>query len=117
MNLLNYFNTFTGLHTFGVGGGHPTDCRGANNAGEFDRQRAKTVAAITALDADVIGVNEIENDGYGPTSAIADLVDRLNAASAAGTYAFIDADAGTGQAQRPRHRRHQGRAHLPAGRS
>ncbi len=95
MNLLNLFNTFTGC-TSGVGGG-TTDCRGANNATEFDRQVAKTVAAIRKVDADVLGVNEIENDGYGPTSAIADLVDRLNAATAPGTYAYVDADAGTGQ--------------------
>ena len=54
------------------------------------------MAAIVALDADVVGVNEIENDGYGPTSAIADLVDRLNAATAPGTYAFVDVDADTG---------------------
>ena len=45
---------------------------------------------------DVIGIGEIENDGYGPTSAIQFLVDRLNEATAPGTYAFV-ADAGTGQ--------------------
>ncbi len=38
---------------------------------EFDRQSPKTVAAILAMDPDVIGFNEIENDGYGPNSAIA----------------------------------------------
>ena len=32
-----------------------------------------------------------------PTSAIAVLVDQLNAATAPGTYAFIDVDAATGQ--------------------
>jgi hypothetical protein len=103
MNLLNYFNTFDGASssppwacTAGVGG-PLLDCRGADDAGEFARQWPKTVAAILELDADVIGLNEIENDGYGPTSAIADLVDRLNAATAPGTYGFIDADAGTGQ--------------------
>ncbi len=48
------------------------------------------------MNPDVIGVNEIENDGYGPTSALADLVGQLNDGGA-GTYAFIDADAGTGQ--------------------
>ena len=36
MNLLNYFNTFSGC-TFGVGG-LPTDCRGAGDATEFGRQ-------------------------------------------------------------------------------
>ncbi|MCL4868282.1 MAG: ExeM/NucH family extracellular endonuclease [Anaerolineae bacterium] len=94
-NLLNYFNTFSGC-TNGVGG-PITDCRGAENALEFERQWQKTVAAIIGLDADVLGVIEIENDGYGPTSALQDLVDRLNAAAGPGTYAFIDVDAATGE--------------------
>jgi Ca2+-binding RTX toxin-like protein len=55
------------------------------------------VAAILAMNPDVVGVNEIENDGYGPTSALQFLVDQLNAATAPGTYAFIDVDANTGQ--------------------
>lgn len=95
MNLLNFFNTFTGC-TNGVGG-EATDCRGAYNQAEYDRQLPKTVAAIIGTQADVIGVIEIENDGYGPGSAIAVLVDALNAATAPGTYAFIDVDRDTGQ--------------------
>jgi len=55
------------------------------------------VAAIVGLDADVIGVQELENDGYGPESAIADLVARLDAATTPGSYAAIDVDAATGQ--------------------
>ena len=55
------------------------------------------MAAILAMNPDVLGVNEIENDGYGPTSSMQYLVDQLNAATAPGTYAFIDADANTGQ--------------------
>ena len=38
---------------------------------------------------------EIENDGYGPDSAIQFLVDRLNEATSPDMYAFIDADAET----------------------
>ena len=95
MNLLNFFNTFSGC-TNGVGG-LATDCRGAENQTEFDRQWQKTVAAITGTNADVIGVIEMENDGYGTNSAIKFLVDQLNAAAYPGTYAFIDADTGTGQ--------------------
>ena len=95
MNLLNFFNTFSGC-TNGAGGA-ATDCRGANNQAEFDRQWVKTVAAVGGTRADVIGINEIENDGYGPTSAIQFLVDKLNAATAPGTYAFVDVDAETGQ--------------------
>jgi predicted extracellular nuclease len=103
MNLLNFFNTFDGASsnppyacTLGVGGAL-TDCRGADDATEFARQWPKTVAAIVAMNPDVLGVNELENDGYGPDSAIQFLVDKLNAATAPGAYAFIDADTATGQ--------------------
>lgn len=95
MNVLNYFNTFTGC-TLGVGGAS-TGCRGAENQAEFDRQWPKTVAAVIGTQADIIGLGEIENDGYAAGSAIATLVNQLNAATAAGTYAFIDADTAAGQ--------------------
>ncbi|MEZ4732943.1 MAG: ExeM/NucH family extracellular endonuclease [Caldilineaceae bacterium] len=102
MNLLNFFNTFDGLPdtvdncTNGFGGA-ATDCRGADTQTEFDRQWPKTVAAILAMNPDVVGVNELENDGYGPNSALQFLVDKLNAATAPGAYALIDVDAATGQ--------------------
>lgn len=82
-NLLNYFNGD------GLGGGFPTP-RGAESAAEFQRQRDKTIAAILGLDADVVGLIELENDGYGANSAIQDLVNGLNAVAGAGTYAFVD---------------------------
>jgi predicted extracellular nuclease len=94
-NVLNYFNTFTGC-TFGVGG-PAADCRGADNAAEFTRQRDKIIASLATMNADVVGLMEIENDGYGAGSALADLVDGLNAVSGPGTWAYIDADAATGQ--------------------
>jgi predicted extracellular nuclease len=83
MNVLNYFNGD------GLGGGFPTT-RGASTLSEFNRQRDKIIAAILAMDADVLGLTELENDGYGPNSAIQDLVNGLNAVAGAGTYAFID---------------------------
>jgi uncharacterized protein len=95
VNLYNYFNTFSGC-TGGVGG-VVMDCRGANDQQEFNRQWPKTVAALMGTNADVIGIVEIENDGYGTDSAIQDLVNKLKAATAPGTYAFINADALTGQ--------------------
>ena len=70
---------------------------GPTTAAEFDRQWPKTVAAILGTEADIVGAIELENDGYGPSSAIQFLVDRLNDATAPGTYAFIDPDAATGQ--------------------
>jgi hypothetical protein len=102
MNLLNFFNTFDGDPDtsdnciLGVGGAF-TDCRGADTQSEFDRQWPKTVAAILGTGADVVGVIEMENDGYNADSAIQFLVDRLNDATAPGTYAFIDVDTATGQ--------------------
>jgi predicted extracellular nuclease len=102
MNLSNFFNTFDGIPdtvdncTNGVGG-TATDCRGADTLEELDRQWPKTVAAIVKTEADVITFSEIENDGYGADSAIQFLVTKLNEATAPGTYAFIGADAGTGQ--------------------
>lgn len=95
LNLLNYFNSFSAC-TAGVGGA-PVACRGADNQFEFDRQWPKTVAAILGMDVDVLAVIEIENDGYGPDSAIQDLTNRLNDATAPGTWAFVDADDGTGE--------------------
>ena len=94
MNVLNYFNTFSGC-TNGAGGA-ATDCRGAENSTEFDRQWPKTINAMIAMNADVFGVAEMENDGYGPSSAIQDMVDKLNVIAGAGTFAFIDVDALTG---------------------
>ncbi|MBD1864953.1 MULTISPECIES: ExeM/NucH family extracellular endonuclease [Trichocoleus] len=89
-NVLNYFNGD------GNGGGFPTS-RGATTAAEFERQSAKIVSAIAALDADVVGLIEIENDGDGSESAIAELVDRLNASLGTKVYDYIrDPATGTG---------------------
>jgi len=71
-NVLNYFTTL--------------GSRGADTPEEFQRQQAKIVAALAAIDAEVVGVMEIENN----VTAIANLVDALNAAVGAGTYAYID---------------------------
>ncbi|MFO7585833.1 MAG: ExeM/NucH family extracellular endonuclease, partial [Anaerolineales bacterium] len=71
-NVLNYFTTL--------------NSRGANTPEEFVRQRAKIIAALAVIDADVVGLMEIENN----TAAIADLVDGLNDSMGAGTYAYVD---------------------------
>lgn len=94
-NLHNYFDSFGASCTRGVGG-PAVACRGARDARELERQAGKLVAMLTALDPDVAGVVELENDGYTEASAIADLVRRLAAASGA-RWAFVDADAGTGR--------------------
>ena len=87
MNVLNYFNGN------GLGGGFPTS-RGADSINEFNRQRAKVLAAILGLNADVVGLLEIENDGNDANSSIQDLINGLNTATAPGTWAFIPDPAG-----------------------
>ena len=59
-NVLNYFTTLDNSGQI-CGPLANQDCRGADNATEFTRQRDKIVAAISAIDADVVGLMEIEN--------------------------------------------------------
>ncbi|WP_281704301.1 ExeM/NucH family extracellular endonuclease [Aeromonas taiwanensis] len=74
-NVLNFFTTVVG------GDANPTGSnRGALTVAEFELQRTKIVSAITRLNADVVGLMEIENNGYGDNSAISNLVAALNAA-------------------------------------
>jgi len=73
LNVLNYFTTL--------------NQRGANSAAEFTRQRAKLVETIVGLNADALGLMEIENNG---TTAVADLVGAVNAKLGTDTYAYID---------------------------
>lgn len=85
-NVLNYFTTLdTGAPVCGPSG--TLDCRGANTADELARQRAKLVAALSAINGDVVGLVEIENNAE---TAVADLVSGLNATLGAGTFAYID---------------------------
>jgi hypothetical protein len=71
---LNLENLFNGD---GLGGGFPT-ARGARTHGDYLRQRGKLVAALQALNADIVALMELENDGEGPESSQAQLVDALN---------------------------------------
>ena len=102
-NVLNYFTTFTDGKTADGQSGQgcllggvssPANCRGADNLAEFQRQRAKIVEAIAAIDADALGLMEMQNNGM---VAVQNLVDGLNARLGAGTYAAVpDPAAGTG---------------------
>ena len=94
LNVLNYFTTFVdGKNAAGqtgqvclLGTGFPDTCRGADNLTEFERQQAKIVAAIAGLDADVIGLMEIQNTDI----ATKDLLAALNAKVGANTYAAVN---------------------------
>jgi predicted extracellular nuclease len=67
-NVLNYDN--------GLAQGFPTE-RGASSEAEFKKQHLKIVSALKAIDADVYGLMEIANNGYGERSAVAYLAQAL----------------------------------------
>ena len=101
-NLLNFFTTFTnGDDIFGgTGQGcllgivvSKTNCRGADDLVEFTRQRDKLVAELLAIDADVLGLVEIQNNG---DVAVDYLVSQLNAATGFPTYAYVAGAPATG---------------------
>ena len=72
-NLLNYFNTLAG------GVHNPLrHNRGANTLPALHFQEAKLVETIVALDADFIGLMEMENNGFGQYSAVKRLLDLVN---------------------------------------
>jgi predicted extracellular nuclease len=87
---LNLENLFNGD---GRGGGFPTP-RGARTSQELAAQLGKHVSVLDGLDADVVALMELENDGYGPASSIAALVGALDAGG--GDWRFVDAGQGPG---------------------
>ena len=81
----NVENLFNGD---GTGGGFPT--RGAGSPFEYERQRAKVVATLAALDADIVALVELENDGVAPGSVLRDLAEALRAHAPALDYRPVD---------------------------
>ncbi|MFP4060784.1 MAG: ExeM/NucH family extracellular endonuclease [Bacteroidales bacterium] len=71
INLQNFFNGD------GMGSGFPA-VRGASSLTEFERQRTKIISAINSMNPTIVCLVELENDGFEPTSAIANLTDGLN---------------------------------------
>lgn len=77
LNALNFFTSIdTGQDNCGPRGNF--GCRGADSAAELERQLAKLVTTLQLIDADIIGLMEIENNGG---IALQTLVDRLNTSS------------------------------------
>ncbi|WP_250031691.1 ExeM/NucH family extracellular endonuclease [Paractinoplanes maris] len=80
-NVLNYFVHFGG------------EARGATDAAALAKQQAKIVSAISALDADVVALMEIENsvrfEPNDPQVALKTLVGALNAKDGAGTWDYV----------------------------
>ncbi len=86
-NVLNYFTTLdlssSSVTAIGL------EPRGANSAAELTRQTEKLVTAIQALDADILGLLEMENDflAGSPGNAVEQLVNELNMHG--GTYSYV----------------------------
>ncbi|WP_229688316.1 ExeM/NucH family extracellular endonuclease [Micromonospora yangpuensis] len=79
-NVLNYFVHFGG------------EARGAADEAALAKQEAKIVSAISALDADVVALEEIENSVRFSTDsqqALKRLVGALNTADGAGTWDYV----------------------------
>ena len=87
-NVLNYFlTTDDGVNDI-CGAAQNVECRGADSAVEFERQRTKLLQALTALDADVVGLMEMENTpGVDPA---ADLASGLNDLLGADVWSSVD---------------------------
>ncbi len=88
-NVLNFFTGETAANPF------PTR-RGATNANELERQQAKMIAALSRMDADVIGLLEVENNGFDERSALATIVRELNKALGENRYAFVKPESSQG---------------------
>lgn len=92
-NVLNYFTTIDQAGAQCLPSNTRTDCRGADTPAEFVRQRDKIVAALVALDADVVGLMEIQRNGQ---VAVQNLVDAINAVVGPGTWAAVPLPANMG---------------------
>ncbi len=86
LNVLNFFsNIDRGRASCGPQG--DDNCRGADSHEELARQLAKTVSTLALMDADVIGLIELENNA---NESIAAIVDALNVRLDSRHYAFVD---------------------------
>ena len=93
LNVLNYFTTLDDGVNDICGPSGTMECRGADadQPQELARQQAKIVNAILGMDADIVGLMEIENEhpGQPADEPVMSLVDLLNAATEPGMYGYV----------------------------
>ncbi|MEP6299493.1 MAG: ExeM/NucH family extracellular endonuclease, partial [Ilumatobacter sp.] len=93
-NVLNYFLTLDDGGNDCGPVANRQECRGAEDVEEFERQRTKMLAALTKIDADVVGLMEIENSelaGGGTVDVLGDIVAGLNDIEGEGAWDYVDA--------------------------
>ncbi|CAM9354020.1 unnamed protein product [Ascophyllum nodosum] len=78
-NVLNFFTTL--------------GSRGAETEEQREDQLEKITAGVVALNADVIGIEEVENDYDADTPTIEALVDYINAQDSKGKWSYVVPDA------------------------
>jgi predicted extracellular nuclease len=85
-NVSNFFsNIDTGAAVCGPRG--TANCRGADSAEELSRQIEKTVSAILQMNADIVGLIELENDASGSLTTI---VNAVNKRVSRRNYQYVD---------------------------
>jgi predicted extracellular nuclease len=85
-NVQNFFSKFdTGTAVCGPQGN--ASCRGADSAEELSRQLEKIVSATLQMDADIVGLIELENDASGSLTTI---VNALNSRVSGRSYTYVD---------------------------
>ncbi|NVK60653.1 MAG: ExeM/NucH family extracellular endonuclease, partial [Rhodobacteraceae bacterium] len=87
-NVLNFFTTLDDGALTGPDG--DLDPRGADTAAEFERQADKLVGGILGSGAEVLALQEIENNGSGEGSAIDTLTDLINANDPGANFGYVD---------------------------
>lgn len=99
MNVLNFFSTIDDGNAQTANGFSPRGADDLTRFGtdpadlEFNRQLAKLVNAVVAIDADIVGLIEIENEFDTDAeidTAVEVLVDAVNAAIGSETYTFVN---------------------------
>ena len=84
-NVVNFFSTVDSGQ--GVCGPRGDDnCRGADSDEELDRQLARIVSALALLDADIVGLMELENNN---SASLQLIIDALNDRIGTDDYAFV----------------------------
>jgi predicted extracellular nuclease len=93
MNVLNYFLTLDNGQPLCGPMGSKQQCRGAETAVELTRQQQKLNQSLLKIDADIVGMSELENtqDAQGgDVPPLADIVGRLNASLGDNVYDYVD---------------------------
>ncbi len=85
-NVENFFTTLDDGKNLCPPSNTADDCRGANNAAEFTRQRNKVADELIGMNADAVALMELQNNG---SVAISNLVGFINARLGANVYAAV----------------------------